>query len=270
MWIDELSSASDVSFIEFLPQDQDTIPLVVGSMAQDGQSMGPRSYEDQGMCRGKPGTLRPQNNSPRPASMPATMPQSALHNTQPSRASHVAPRGLRQNAPQSYGSPQSTHMKLGHPLIVDSTQGATHVLENSFAPPANTFLLPTSVFTPQTPVYHPFTSGPRFQSLHHQRNTPPLHHQLPHSQSHGDMMARSGNAVQPVQSRSLPQDGAQYEEEMVQLNEGSTKVHPRKTDSGVSSSCAESLARRSRRKHRSELRFKADIGDESSELPRDR
>ena len=121
---------------------------------------------------------------------------------------------------------------------------------------------------PQTPVYHPFTTGPRFQSLHHQRDTPPLHHQLAHSQSHGDRMAWSGNAAQqPVQSRSLPQDGAQYEEEMVQLNEGPTKVHDRKTDSGVSSSCAESLAPKSRRKRRSKLRFKADTGDESSEPP---
>ena len=40
-WMDELSSASDASFPEFSPQGQDTIPLVVGSTARDGQSMGP-------------------------------------------------------------------------------------------------------------------------------------------------------------------------------------------------------------------------------------
>ena len=267
-WVDELSSASDASFRECSPQGQDTIPLVIGSTARDGQSMGPRSYEDQGMFRGQPGTLGPQNNSPRPVSMPATVPQSELHSTQPSRASHVAPRGLRQNAPQSYGSPQSTHMKVGYPLTVDSTQGATHCCEDSYAPLHNTLLLPTSVSLPQTPVYHPFTSGPRFQSLHHQRDSTPLHHQLPHSQSHGNRMAWSGNtAQQPVQSSDLPQDGGQYEEEMVQLNEGPTKVHGRKTDSGVSSSSAESLAPKSRRKRRSKLRFKADTGDESSEPP---
>ena len=67
-----------------------------------------------------------------------------------------------------------------------------------------------------------------------------------HTQSHGNRMAWSGNAAQqPVQSSGLPQDGTQYEEEMVQLNEGSTK----------------------RRKCRSKLRFKADTGDESSEPP---
>ena len=267
-WVDELSSASDASFRECSPQGQDTIPLVVGSTARDGQSMGPRSYEDQGMFRGQSGTLGPQTNSPRPVNMPATVPQSELHSTQPSRDSHVAPRGLRQNAPQIYGSPQSTHLKVGYPFTVDSTQGVTHGREDSYAPLQNTFLLPTSVSIPQTPVYHPFTSGLRFQSLHHQRDSTPLHHQLPHSQSHGDRMAWSGNAAQqPVQSRSLPQDGAQYEEGMVQLDEGPTKVHDRKTDSGVSSSCAESLAPKSRRKRRSKLRFKADTGDEFSEPP---
>ena len=266
--VDELSSASDTSFRECSPQAQDTIPLVVGSTARDGPSMGPRSYEDQGMFRGQPGTLGPHNNSPRPVNMPATVPQSELHSTQPSRDSHVAPRGLRQNAPPSYGSPQSTHLKVGYPFTVDSTQGVTHGREDRYAPLQNTFLQPTSVSIPQTPVYHPFTSGPRFQSVHHQRDSTPLHHQLPHSQFHGDRMAWAGNAAQqPVQSSGLPQDGTPYEEEMVQLNEGPTKVPDRKTDSGVSSSCAESLAPKSRRKRRTKLRFKADTGDESSEPP---
>ena len=157
-WVDELSSASDASFRECSPQGQDTIPLVVGGTARDGQSMGPWSYEDQGMFRGQPGTLGPQNNSPRPVNMPATVPQSELHSTQPFRDSHVALRGLRQNAPQIYGSPQSIHLKVGYPFTVDSTQWVTHGREDSYAPLQNTFLLPTSVSIPQTPVYHPFTS----------------------------------------------------------------------------------------------------------------
>ena len=56
MWIDELSGASESSFLEFSSQGQDTILLVGGSTARDGQSMGPQSYEDQGMFWGQPRT----------------------------------------------------------------------------------------------------------------------------------------------------------------------------------------------------------------------
>ena len=76
-------------------------------------------------------------------------------------------------------------MKVGNALTVISTQGTTHVLEDSYAPPQNTILLPTSVSIPQTPVYHPLTSGPRFQSLHHQRDT---HHCIISCHTHNPMV----------------------------------------------------------------------------------
>ena len=262
--VDELSSASDASFWECSPQGQDTIPLVVGSTARDGQSMGPRSYEDQGMFRGQPGTLGPQNNSPTPVNMPATVPQSELHSTQPSKDSHVVPRGLRQNAPQIYGSPHSTHLKVGYPFTVDSTQGVTHGREDSYAPLRNTFLLPTSVSIPQTPVYHPwdFSHCIIKETPHHCIISCHTHSPMVIGW-HGQEMLHNNPFSLEVSLRMVLSMRRKWCSSMRGLQRCTTG----RQILGCPQAVQKVPAPKSRRKRRSKLRFKADTGDESSEPP---
>lgn len=288
--VDDGSSAAESVCSDFShPRARGTIPVVASSSGGRVQRMvGSQVHEGQGMFMGQSGTLGtrstrmdiPLHTYPRgfpqtsvamtsPVSMVGTvvptvsmstaMTQAALRSTQSPMINQMTYHGY---GPRSYGDLHSTPMiahDAGHTV---STQEGTYVLANTHAPPQSAHFQPMSV---PTPVYQAPVSATRFPS-NVQGYPPSALRYVPNLQSHHDGM--SGHVSQTGGSRQYvlqPRTPVVVEQHVLPA-----KMEDRKTDSGVSSSCAEGLEPRSRRTRRSKGRSRVNSRDGSCELSLDR